>query len=635
MTAALSPEQIAALWSPSDPQISPDGRFVAWTAAPFGKEDEHPETGIWVAAVDASTPPRRWTHGGDDVSPRWSPDGRRLAFLSDRRERSTHGLYVLDAAGGEARGVVVRSRSIAAFAWSPDGARIAFLAPDEPTEEDKRREKERDDPDVYGQRWEHHRLWFVDAAGGEPQAGWAPPRHLTGLAWSPDGSRLALIARDAPPEEYLESTAVHVFTPGTGNSHAVSAWPFISDVGWSGPDLLVYAAPHEAVPQSSATVWAVSAQGDDPHVIGTGRGEPRCTGGLAHAATAEWAMLVVAEGLATRLERLSPQTGERNLAQDITGEIDGLSVTETPDGPVIAAVQLGDELVARVVAGPPGALRPLSDHGADLEQVRLGTVEALFCTASDGLDLDAVVIRPPIAGDGPWPTAVLVHGGPYGRSGLWSHAHPLEWGQLLATHGYAVVLPNYRGGYGHGNAFATSVRGDMGGAEWGDVVSIVDAAIAAGIADPDRMGIGGWSQGGFLTAWAVTATDRFKVGVMGAGVSDWGMLAATSDLPAFETALGGDNRWDGPGPHHADAHSPISFAARRTTPLLILHGEEDKRVPVTQATAFYRAIRGQAAPVELVSYPREPHGIRERRHQIDVQRRVLEWFDRYVRPEAR
>ncbi|MDX6367896.1 MAG: hypothetical protein QOK30_2972, partial [Nocardioidaceae bacterium] len=104
MTAALSPEQIAALWSPSDPQISPDGRFVAWTAAPFGKEDEHPETGIWVAAVDASTPPRRWTHGGDDVSPRWSPDGRRLAFLSDRRERSTHGLYVLDAAGGEARG---------------------------------------------------------------------------------------------------------------------------------------------------------------------------------------------------------------------------------------------------------------------------------------------------------------------------------------------------------------------------------------------------------------------------------------------------------------------------------------------------------------------------------------------------
>jgi dipeptidyl aminopeptidase/acylaminoacyl peptidase len=209
--------------------------------------------------------------------------------------------------------------------------------------------------------------------------------------------------------------------------------------------------------------------------------------------------------------------------------------------------------------------------------------------------------------------------------------HPLDWGQLLATHGYAVVMPNYRGGYGHGNAFATAVRGDMGGAEWADVLAVVDAAVEAGIADPDRLGIGGWSQGGFLTAWAVTATDRFRVAVMGAGVSDWGMLAATSDLPAFEATLGGGHRWDGPGPHVPDAHSPISYAARRTTPLLILHGAEDARVPVTQATAFRRALAGQDAPLELVTYPREPHVVGEHAHQVDLQRRVLEWFDRYLR----
>jgi dipeptidyl aminopeptidase/acylaminoacyl peptidase len=275
----------------------------------------------------------------------------------------------------------------------------------------------------------------------------------------------------------------------------------------------------------------------------------------------------------------------------------------------------------------------LSDHGQEAEDIVLGSVEALHCAAADGLALDAVVIRPPNGGEGPWPTAVLVHGGPYGRSGLWSHVHPLDWGQLLATNGYAVVMPNYRGGYGHGNAFAVSVRGDMGGAEWGDVMSIVDAAVEAGIADPDRMGIGGWSQGGFLTAWAVTATDRFKVGVMGAGVSDWGMLAATSDLPRFEAALGGGNPWDGPGPHPADAHSPISYASRRTTPLLMLHGAEDERVPISQANAFRLAMVGQPAPLQLVSYPREPHGIRERRHQVDVQQRVLDWFNRFVRGE--
>ena len=171
----------------------------------------------------------------------------------------------------------------------------------------------------------------------------------------------------------------------------------------------------------------------------------------------------------------------------------------------------------------------------------------------------------------------------------------------------------------------------MGTVEWDDVMATVDAAVDAGIADPDRLGIGGWSQGGFLTAWAVTATDRFKVGVMGAGVSDWSMMAATSDLPDFEAALGGSRPWDGPGPHRAAFGSPLSYAARRTTPLLILHGEQDKRVPHSQAAAFHRALAGQSAPVALVTYPREPHGVRERAHQVDLQRRVVEWFDRHVR----
>jgi dipeptidyl aminopeptidase/acylaminoacyl peptidase len=258
-------------------------------------------------------------------------------------------------------------------------------------------------------------------------------------------------------------------------------------------------------------------------------------------------------------------------------------------------------------------------------------VEPLYCKAIDGTKLDAVVLRPTDPGEGPWPTAVLIHGGPYGRSGLWTHVHALDWGQLLASHGFAVIYPNYRGGYGHGNAFAMSVRGDMGGAEWADIMTIVDAAIDAGIADPDRLGIGGWSQGGFLTAWAVTATDRFKAGVMGAGVSDWGLMAATSDLPHFERVLGGDAPWDGPGPHRAAARSPISYASRRTTPLLILHGAEDQRVPVSQAVAFHRAMKHQERPLELVTYPREPHGIKERRHQIDLQRRVVDWFTRYVK----
>jgi dipeptidyl aminopeptidase/acylaminoacyl peptidase len=630
----LTPEVVASLEAPADPQVSPDGRRVAWTAAPHGRTGEHPDRSLWVAPVDASAPARRWTTGSEDRSPCWSADGSRLAFLSDRSDRGTHGLYVLPADGGEARPVVVRSRSVGSFAWSPTADRIAFLAPDEPTDEDRRREEERDDAEVFGEH-RPHRLWLVDPDGAEPQAAWSPPRHLLEVAWSPDGSRVALLSQATPLEEDAATRRLHVLVPGEPDATPVCEAPGAGGIGWAGPGTVVFGAPHEAEPQSGATVWAVAASGGAPRVVGTGVDEPRCAIGLACDPGGASPLLVVAEGLDTRLERVDPFTGGRTVLETVPGEVDGLSLRTTADGPVLAAVVHGTEVTARVLAGPPGGLRPVSSPGEPgdgaAEGVLLGGAEALTCTAADGTPLDAVVIRPPGGGDGPWPTAVLLHGGPYGRAGLSSHAHPLDWGQLLATHGYAVVMPNYRGGYGHGNAFATAVRGDMGGAEWADVLTVVDAAVEAGIADPDRLGIGGWSQGGFLTAWAVTATDRFRAAVMGAGVSDWGMLAATSDLPAFEAVLGGGHRWDGPGPHAADAHSPISYAARRTTPLLILHGAEDARVPVTQATAFRRALAGQDAPLELVTYPREPHVIAERAHQVDLQRRVLEWFDRYLR----
>jgi dipeptidyl aminopeptidase/acylaminoacyl peptidase len=301
---------------------------------------------------------------------------------------------------------------------------------------------------------------------------------------------------------------------------------------------------------------------------------------------------------------------------------------------VLAALVEDSHLVARVLVGRPGpvdGLRCVSTHHR-VDDVRVADPEPLVCEAPDGTRLDGVVLRPVgAAGEGPWPTAVIVHGGPYGRTGLTSNTHPLRWAQLLAQHGYAVVMPNYRGGLGRGHDFAVAARGTMGTVEWDDVLATVDAAVEAGIADPDRLGIGGWSQGGFLTAWAVTATERFKVGVMGAGVSDWSMMSATSDLEVFESALGGSRPWDGPGPHHAALGSPISYAARRTTPLLMLHGADDARVPHSQAEAFRRALAGQDAPVELVTYPREPHGVRERGHQVDLQRRVLTWFDRHVR----
>ncbi|WP_326823859.1 alpha/beta hydrolase family protein [Streptosporangium sp. NBC_01756] len=263
--------------------------------------------------------------------------------------------------------------------------------------------------------------------------------------------------------------------------------------------------------------------------------------------------------------------------------------------------------------------------------LRRGTAVQL-AYPSDGLDLDGLLILP--AGrsrhDGPFPLVTLVHGGPYDRfTDRFSFAGLLS-GQWLATTGYAVFLPNPRGGEGHGHAFATTVAGAVGMDEWTDIVSGIDLLIAKGVADPDRLGIGGWSHGGFMAAWAVGQTNRFKAAVMGAGVSDWGMLLATGEYGRLEAGLGGSCGWEGAGPHRHDQVSPISYASKIRTPVLILHGEDDTNVPIGQATYFHRALRTYGVEHEFVVYPREGHSILERNHQLDVLQRTRTWFDRWL-----
>jgi dipeptidyl aminopeptidase/acylaminoacyl peptidase len=345
--------------------------------------------------------------------------------------------------------------------------------------------------------------------------------------------------------------------------------------------------------------------------------------------------VTVAEGLDMWGGRLGPGAERPEVLSRYDGALWSLDVSA--DGGTVAALRSTAEEPAEVWAGPPeGPLRRLTDLNPQLRKIDWGPQERLSWRAPDGLELDGLLILPPGKGrsDGPFALVTLVHGGPYWR---WADAFHLNWalsGRWLADGGYAVFLPNPRGGMGHGRAFASAVAGRVGEADCPDVSAGIDRLVEEGVADAERLGIGGWSHGGYMAAWAVGQTTRFRAAVVGAGVSDQGMMVAEGDIPTFEVALGGSAGWEGPGPHRHDELSPISYAHRIETPVLILHGEKDERVPVGQARYLARALRAHGRPFELVVYPREPHAVGERNHQIDILRRSRAWFDRWLRADA-
>jgi dipeptidyl aminopeptidase/acylaminoacyl peptidase len=464
-------------------------------------------------------------------------------------------------------------------------------------------------------------------------------RHVVEVAQRPDGGPLAVLSWATPQIDPGASTAeLHVIDPETGAVHDLGrveleprspAW-WSDDRGWH-LSYLAYAPP-SLVPLAVFDVTVPHSGAAAEHRNLTA-GMTVCPTHLAQV-TDGAPLALFADGLDTAICRLDPGTERFRRVAVRTGLMDALSASRS--GEMVAVLASTSYEPADVHAGSPGGeLTRLSDTRPELRRVRLGTQERLSYQASDGLNLDGILVLPvgKSREDSPFPLVTMVHGGPYDRHADEFYGGLYSAGQWFATAGYAVFLPNPRGGSGHGQQFAATVAGRVGLEEWTDIVSGIDLLIADGVADPGRLGIGGPSHGGFMAAWAIGQT-RFKAALMTAGISDWGMLVGTGHFGTAEAGLSGSCGWEGPGPHRHDQLSPISFASKVSTPVLILHGQDDTNVPLGQSTYFHRALSRYGVDHEFVIYPREGHGTTERNHQLDLLRRTRAWFDRWLRDPA-
>jgi dipeptidyl aminopeptidase/acylaminoacyl peptidase len=647
-TLPLTAELVIDSARPQYAAISPDGSWVAYTVAAFGTRG-HPPTALWVAPSDGSSAPVRLAADLERQRIlRWMPDSASLTFWSDGE------LHRIALSGSRTSGVSGREgdgEAAALIGWRgafadhlplAGGRQAAFVATDEPAAEDARRAAEGDDAIVWGERMSLSRLRVLDLARRELTAvdGLAG-RHVIEVVQRPDGGPLAVLSWACPDDEPGAFTArLHVADAQTGqvtdlgptslDSRSLAWWR--AGQRWH----LAYLAVTPPGPVGGYAIFDVTVF--DVTVFDVTVFEHRnltagmtvCPDELVQVADGP-PLALFAAGLDTELRRLDPDTLRFERLWTIQGRVETL--TASTSGDLIAALVSQAYQPVEVHAGPvAGPLVRLSDTRPELRRVTWGAQERLSYLATDGLPLDGILILPAASSrdDGPFPMVTLVHGGPYDR---YADDFRLGWwppGQWLATAGYAVFLPNPRGGQGHGQEFAVSVAGAVGTDEWADIMTGIDLLIADGVADPDRLGIGGWSHGGFMAAWAVGQTRRFKAALMGAGISDWGLQAGVGELGLQEAGLGGSCGWNGTGPHRHQQLSPISYASQVRTPVLIVHGEEDTNVPVGQAVYFHRALCQFGVEHEFVMYPREGHPILERGHQIDLLNRTRAWFGRWL-----
>jgi dipeptidyl aminopeptidase/acylaminoacyl peptidase len=489
--------------------------------------------------------------------------------------------------------------------------------------------------------WRFARLWVVDVATRAARCVTGERVHVWEYDWSPDGERFVALVSDRPGDDAWFNAELATVPSSGGNSdplcttrkqYAMPRWSpdgrsiaFLSctwsDPGVVGGDIWVVDAtggdPRSLTSGSGVSVSCLAWEPDSAGIRFLGYGEGKLTCGRAPVAAGElerfWTEPI------TAAERSQPC-----FSMDSAGRMIAIA-REDPAHPRDVWTYSRD----------PGWQQRTYLHPG-LAGITWGAVEERTWRGDGGAPIQGLVVHPVgVDATAVAPLIVVIHGGP---ASLWPHRLAAgggsEWAQWLAAHGYRVLLPNPRGSLGWGVPFTEANLGDMGGADLRDILAGVDALVAEGVADGARIGVGGWSYGGYMTAWSVTRPDdelphRFKAAVMGAGISNWESFHGTAEIPAWDALFWQASPYELNGPYQR--FSPINHVPNVKTPTLILHGGDDRTVPASQAQEFYQALKELGIETQLVIYPREGHPIQEREHQRDMLERILAWYDRYLK----
>ena len=620
-------------------QISPDGKRVAYTVNDAVITDDKSEfvTQIWLANTDGSSNFQITFGDKSSTNPKWSPDGNWLAFTSNRKDNKNN-LYLLRLNGGEAEPLTDVKTGVANFDWSPDGRWIAFTMTDAKTADEEKNDKGRNDFRWADENRKMSRLYVVSVL--KDASGKRDPRKLTAenynvggdFDWSPDGRWIAFshakssVANDWTTSDVsLLEVSSGKITPFLKGAAAESNPRFSPD----GKFIAVTVSDDPPRWASSETINIYPATpGGAPKILAASfDGQPGLAGWSPDGKRVYFSE---ARGTGTRIYMVDIASNKIAEINDTVEVIGGVNLNRA--GTMLGFVRQTAYAPPEVFVSKIDKFAPvqISRANAGMPELPLGKTEVIRWKSKDGREIEGLLTYPVGYRAGQKVPLILnIHGGPAGvfqQTFIGGRGvYPLA---TFAQRGYAILRPNPRGSSGYGKEFRYANQKDWGFGDYQDLMTGVDKVIEMGVADPNRLGVMGWSYGGFMTSWIVTQTKRFKAASAGAPVTNLMSFNGTADIPSFVPDYFGGQSWENPEIYAK--HSAMFNVKGVTTPTLIQHGEADIRVPISQGYEFYNALKQQNVPTRMIVLPRQPHGPNEPKMQIAAMQSNLEWFEKYL-----